>query len=315
MTDSNKSVLRRKITGTSRLPKEISRLLPLWHQFGEMCGAHLQGTSTLLLSQCEIDQKAVTLTDLVASWPETTLAFPVIDQSTTPIGFICLPETTGLPLALDALGQIDLPDTPPLANIYDVFILMPLVALMLKDLEGCLQEQTDVATFCPISLTTPILHSKELKRQKLPETLLQIDLILCDPETNEHRSLSLFLSLALATKIAEQLPEASENYDVDEETVEKLRSFLINTPISISAELDQFTLSVGECCRLSVDDVLPLPDTSLDQVQIKAQTVDDEALLSTGQLGITRQQKSVKLHSRFCEEFFGSIEILYSTTH
>lgn len=77
--------------------------------------------------------------------------------------------------------------------------------------------------------------------------------------------------------------------------------------ISLNAVLDRMTLTIGECSRLEIGDVLPLASADAGRLSLSAETIHGSVDIGTGELGVWKQQRAVKLHTPVSESFARAI--------
>ena len=73
--------------------------------------------------------------------------------------------------------------------------------------------------------------------------------------------------------------------------------------ISLDAVLDRMTLTIGECSRLEIGDVLPLASADAGHLSLCAETVHGSVDIGTGELGVWKRQRAVRLHTPISESF------------
>jgi Type III flagellar switch regulator (C-ring) FliN C-term len=73
--------------------------------------------------------------------------------------------------------------------------------------------------------------------------------------------------------------------------------------ISLDAVLDRMTLTIGDCSRLEVGDVLPLVNADAGRLSLSTETVHGSVDIGTGELGVWERQRAVKLHAPVSESF------------
>tara|TARA_R110001606_G_scaffold262844_2_gene411460 strand:+ start:142 stop:972 length:831 start_codon:yes stop_codon:yes gene_type:complete len=73
--------------------------------------------------------------------------------------------------------------------------------------------------------------------------------------------------------------------------------------ISLDAVLDRMTLTIGECSRLEIGDVLPLANADAGRLSLCAETVHGSVDIGIGELGVWKRQRAVKLHTPISESF------------
>lgn len=91
------------------------------------------------------------------------------------------------------------------------------------------------------------------------------------------------------------------------QTPDALRLSVRKSSVSIDAVLDRLPMSIGECSRLSVGQILPLPGAALDRLSISAETVSGDMNIGRGEMGVLKHNRAVKLESAILPGFVRNI--------
>ena len=73
--------------------------------------------------------------------------------------------------------------------------------------------------------------------------------------------------------------------------------------IALDAVLDHMTLTIGECSQLEIGNVLPLNSADAGRLSLSAETVNGSVDIGSGELGVWKRQRAVKLHTPISESF------------
>jgi hypothetical protein len=73
--------------------------------------------------------------------------------------------------------------------------------------------------------------------------------------------------------------------------------------IALDAVLDRMTLTIGECSQLEVGRILPLASADAGRLSLSAETVNGSVDIGTGELGVWKRQRAVKLHTSISKSF------------
>lgn len=73
--------------------------------------------------------------------------------------------------------------------------------------------------------------------------------------------------------------------------------------IALDAVLDRMTLTIGECSQLEIGSVLPLNSADAGRLSLSAETVNGSVDIGSGELGVWKRQRAVKLHTPISESF------------
>jgi hypothetical protein len=73
--------------------------------------------------------------------------------------------------------------------------------------------------------------------------------------------------------------------------------------ISLDAVLERMTLTIAECSRLEVGNILPLSNADANRLSLCAETINGSVDIGLGELGVWKRQRAVKLHTPISENF------------
>lgn len=82
-----------------------------------------------------------------------------------------------------------------------------------------------------------------------------------------------------------------------------LRESVMNSSIRVEAVLDKISMTIGECSRLKVGDLIPLPDTDPGSVRLNAETVNGQIEIGQCEMGVWKRQRALKLKQPVLEPF------------
>lgn len=83
----------------------------------------------------------------------------------------------------------------------------------------------------------------------------------------------------------------------------ELRTRLRQSSLKLEAVLDNITLSVGECSRLKVGDVLELPNVQDGELMLCAEMMSSQAEIARGRMGTWKGHRALKLNGPVFESF------------
>jgi hypothetical protein len=84
---------------------------------------------------------------------------------------------------------------------------------------------------------------------------------------------------------------------------DRLEHAVSRSSIDLHVQLEQLTLTIGECSRLQVGRVIPLPGADLAQVEVAAETLAGRVRIAQAELGLWRDQRAVRLTTPIDETF------------
>ena len=108
----------------------------------------------------------------------------------------------------------------------------------------------------------------------------------------------LILKMSEVKKLARSL-QASTVQTVSEDAGGRqvLRERVRNTTVVLDAVLDSMSMTIGECSRLEVGQVISLPEAKMDRLMLSADTVSGSLPISHGELGTWKGFRALKLRS------------------
>lgn len=84
---------------------------------------------------------------------------------------------------------------------------------------------------------------------------------------------------------------------------ETLRERVRASPITLDAVLERITLTIGECSRLEVGQVLPLPGVDASSLALSSETLNGSVDIGQGELGVWKRQRALRLTQPVDESF------------
>ncbi len=82
-----------------------------------------------------------------------------------------------------------------------------------------------------------------------------------------------------------------------------LRDSVKSSMITIEGVLDRLTMTIGECSRLEVGQLLALPEVDTANVSLRAETVNGTIDIGHCEMGVWKQQRALKLKTPILEPF------------
>ncbi|WP_084395900.1 FliM/FliN family flagellar motor switch protein [Henriciella aquimarina] len=86
-----------------------------------------------------------------------------------------------------------------------------------------------------------------------------------------------------------------------------LRDSVRHSTIRLDAVLETMPLTIGECSRLEVGQVLELPGIEAGQLSLYAETMNGNVAISQGELGVWKGHRALKLQTPVLESFVKEI--------
>lgn len=82
-----------------------------------------------------------------------------------------------------------------------------------------------------------------------------------------------------------------------------LRESVKSSMIRIEGVLDRITMTIGECSRLEVGQLISLQDVDTSNVSLQAETVNGSVDIGTCEMGVWKRQRALKLKTPILEPF------------
>ncbi len=82
-----------------------------------------------------------------------------------------------------------------------------------------------------------------------------------------------------------------------------LRESMKLSTIKIEGVLDRIAMTIGECSRLEVGQLISLPDVDTATVRLQAETVNGNIDIGQGEMGVWKRQRALKLKTPILEPF------------
>lgn len=100
---------------------------------------------------------------------------------------------------------------------------------------------------------------------------------------------------------------AERKAQLGRESHDTLRKTIRRSSITVDAVLDKVTMSFAAASRLKVGQVIELPNAELDKLTIAAETVNGNQTIASGEMGVWKQNRAVKLSVPISEGFVSNI--------
>lgn len=97
--------------------------------------------------------------------------------------------------------------------------------------------------------------------------------------------------------------KASERRSASEHGQQALRASVRASTITLDGVLDRLPMTIGECSRLEVGQLLPLPEADAGRVTLLAETVNGSVAVGQAEMGVWKRQRALKLTTEILEPF------------
>ena len=114
----------------------------------------------------------------------------------------------------------------------------------------------------------------------MPEAVMSHIWVVFDPDYLTERAHE-----ALAN-VAEQKKKAPSRM---------LHESALGSSINVDAVLDQISMTIGDCSRLKIGDLIPLLDPDPGTIRLKAETVNGQIEVGRGEMGVWKRHRALKI--------------------
>lgn len=134
-----------------------------------------------------------------------------------------------------------------------------------------------------------------------------------NPNINDGNHDDLKLTLYMTHKIAQniiRLGQAQQNrkvIDKDSPWAQHMRSTMLAASRSLEIVLEDLRLSIADCTRLELGQVIALPGASHERLSLKTSGGRGKIVLTTATLGVFKSNKAIKLNADIDPEFLGEL--------
>jgi len=127
-------------------------------------------------------------------------------------------------------------------------------------------------------------------------------------------TVSLILPVTLISQMIDAHAVASTQAETTDFSIEEMQAFwaqrIDHSHTRLKLVLEEFDMSVAECTRLQIGDVLPLPSVSLMDLRLLADFNDKEMSIANAALGIHKTHRAARLISNLDPAFLEGVEDL-----
>ena len=133
------------------------------------------------------------------------------------------------------------------------------------------------------------------------------------PDTEKRIEVSV--NLWIPDDIFPQMPKTASEQSKpvmrpDDPWFIQMRGAVGNSQVKLRAVVDNIELSVAECTRLQIGQVIPLEGASTSAVRIETETDEGPVVIADGLLGSYKSRRALKLNGELSHEFLGPEPLL-----
>lgn len=289
-------VLRKMIDASNGMPPSILQMQMLWEQILTNSNTWMQGLLGDRATLC-IHSRTVVENETVQNLMQANLSFSFSAEMSPGLYAIAISGETAAHIAAARLQQ----DHDSMTEASSLFLKLlcedPVISLWHR-IAGCLDEdlpETDQSPIHNFTLETDNFSS--------PNRYLKIEL----RGNLGKQSVVIWMMFEI-----DYMRRYARKYRRDAETRsdpnglaarEALRRNIKTTTLALDVVLERLSLTIGECSRLEVGQILPLSEADTGRLSLCAETVNDHIDIGHGEMGRWKQQRALKLHTPIFEDF------------
>jgi hypothetical protein len=103
--------------------------------------------------------------------------------------------------------------------------------------------------------------------------------------------------------VSSQRAAAEQKANTRGNSQRSLSNSILASTTMLDAVLDRLPLTIGECAKLEVGTVLPLAGADAARLSLSANTINGSVDIGTGELGVWKRQRALKLKTPISENF------------
>jgi len=103
--------------------------------------------------------------------------------------------------------------------------------------------------------------------------------------------------------VSSQRAAAEQKANSRNHSQRSLSNSILASTTTLDAVLDRLTLTIGECAKLEVGAILPLAGADAGRLSLSADTINGCVDIGSGELGVWKRQRALKLTTQISESF------------
>lgn len=291
------SVLQKKIGAGGGIPPSVRQCEPFWATLTSAISQWAQDVYGMAVVPVIASQKVLTGSEPAGAFEEF-YAFVSVSEPTGPVMAVAINTAGARKYAATRLRQ----DAGSLKNAPDLFL-----RLMSEHAARALWSRVQSATSNEVPATSLHLADFSASGQVSGSDATHLCLrYLLGGDGGEDSwliegdedapEIQLLLKMEDVKQIVRRFQEAAEVHDTpDMSGRDVLRERVRSTTVVLDAVLDSMSMTIGECSRLEVGQVVPLPGARMDKLVLSAGTVSGSLPISRGELGAWKGFRALKL--------------------
>ncbi|NHK26320.1 hypothetical protein FF098_000190 [Parvularcula flava] len=301
------SILRQKLTAQPAVTDETKGLQPLWDGFARLVTRRLEEEEIGAVMVKSISSRRVTFEEYrtgndgaqaVFLMASKNVPAACIGHVSRELSAIILGHKTGD----DSLSGEDAQSHEP--GMLDVLLLQPIMTALFDGFKQSCDGLEKASPFSGAAYRNGMtrLSAIAIEDEKAPLLALTFDLTIGLDKSAPMTFLMPYQPIEKLSILLANAPSKSVD-DPEDPWPPHMLSAAMSARVQLRAVLERCPMTIAECARLEVGQVIPLPGVSLNELCLAAWADQGHLPVATAALGVMKQFKAVKLMSDPCEEF------------
>ena len=308
MADQEPSVLKKKLDAKNSSSNSVKSMSALWSALGKATAKAVKSVLEKDLSLSGPELNKLPFGDMKKHTPGSLPVFEFRAGETNVAGFVYFSPDFATAVTDKKLDCDEPEDEPASISLLDIYFLDPVARALFRSMNTVFSAADSAGILADMAFTARCLSLDELKHIEDETDFMKVSYSLAimegdEPEGEaseaaEPRDLSITFCFLypLLERLSVQAPRRSDSaLDFDDPWTEHMHSTVLGAEVAVSAVLENCAMSVGECSRLEVGQVISLPGSSLDMLTLKVKTREGTRDMAYSALGVLKQNKAVKL--------------------
>lgn len=289
--------LRRKLAVNTGLSDRILNATAFWE---DVCGAFAIWASDTFADATDIKilDRELIQSDVLHERASAPFSFLVGVNKDSVLGGIRINKFCAAKYGASRLG-VTLSDLDDVPDTFLILVFEKSLQSLFSGLQAVLEGSKQSLADHPLM----VADCQCLVGQAIP--LIQVDLE-CQIDNREVQ-ISLWLRHEDIEGALSRLDRRLELPDQDSGTRAILATHVKRSGIKISAVLDRMKMTLGECVDLSVGQILPLSDVSLEKLSLSVDTLHGELTICDGRLGSLKNSRAIQITTDPDADFLNEI--------
>jgi hypothetical protein len=290
------SILRKKIEAGAGVPPSIANLRPFWEQVQSSAEAWAH-TNLGEDATVKIIARRVIGASAAADILEDPFTFFMVASLSPGIASLTLDNRIAVQCAAARLHQ----DAESLADASALFLKLlceQTSVVLWQKMAGRLEGHETSATKSPLCDRESVVGGFDNARR-----YMRVDIEL--EFGGDVSVLKVMYEFDFIQKHAQSAlrHEEMRKQQACQQSPKSLSASVRASTISLDAVLERMTLTIAECSRLEVGNILPLSNADANRLSLCAETINGSVDIGLGELGVWKRQRAVKLHTPISENF------------